>query len=143
MAEQNELEFIEYRIKLLEGAMDAIDMTIVGGGEKYSEVESAGGDGSNFWAAMYLSQVYAIGVGHEMDELIAQRDKILEAKSEHRKKSTMKTENDSEFPGVDFYGIYVIGLDKDSGYYALEAEESGLEAVYKAGFEAGKSSLGM
>ena len=55
----------------------------------------------------------------------------------------MKTEEESEFPGVDFYEIYMNGLDEDSGFYAREAEESGLEAVYKAGFEAGKASLGM
>lgn len=72
--EQTELEFIEYKIKLLEGALDVIDLTIVGGGIKYSETGPSGGDASIFWAAMYISEVYAIGVHQELDEL----RKILE-----------------------------------------------------------------
>jgi len=36
------------------------------------------------------------------------------------------------------YGIYIRGLDADAGFYAREAEESGLMAVYEAGFNAGQ-----
>lgn len=43
---------------------------------------------------------------------------------------------------VDVYGIYMNGLSEDSGYYAREAEESGLRAVYEAGVAAGKASHG-
>lgn len=38
----------------------------------------------------------------------------------------------------ELYSIYMAGLDEDAGYYAREAEESGLLAVYKAGVEAGQ-----
>jgi len=38
----------------------------------------------------------------------------------------------------ELYSIYMNGLDEDAGYYAREAEESGLRAVYEAGVEAGK-----
>lgn len=54
-----------------------------------------------------------------------------------------KSAAEEEFPDVDFYGIYMNGLRVLSGFYADQAEESGLEAVYKAGYEAGKASLGM
>lgn len=40
----------------------------------------------------------------------------------------------------DVYGIYCQGLDEDRGFYAREAEVSGLEAVYKAGVAAGRAA---
>lgn len=40
----------------------------------------------------------------------------------------------------DVYGIYMNGLDEDSNFYAREAEESGLHAVYNAGFAAGREA---
>lgn len=46
-----------------------------------------------------------------------------------------------ELPGEgekpDVYGIYCNGLGEDFGFYAREAEESGLLAVYRAGFAHG------
>jgi hypothetical protein len=36
------------------------------------------------------------------------------------------------------WSIYMGALDSESGYYADQAEEPALAAVYRAGFEAGK-----
>jgi hypothetical protein len=39
------------------------------------------------------------------------------------------------------WSIYMGALDFNSGYYADQAEESALLAVYKAGFQAGKKQI--
>ena len=54
-----------------------------------------------------------------------------------------KSAAEEKFPGVHFYRLYLNGLHDLSGFYAYQAEESGLAAVYEAGYEAGKASLGM
>lgn len=40
----------------------------------------------------------------------------------------------------DVFGIYCEGLTDDRGYYAREAEVSGLRAVYEAGLKAGQEN---
>lgn len=62
----NMVSQIRSKIKLVEYDLARLDSTIKVAGLKFAEAENEGINTEPYWTAMYLSQVYAVGLEQEL-----------------------------------------------------------------------------